>query len=259
MKVLSIAPMLFVGFDCIPQVAEEFDFNAHEASKLAIFSIIIGAIIYCSILFFTSFGISLNEIIDGDIVWARGHTVEYYFGKIGLWTLALALISAIIAGINGFYMASSRLLFAMARGKILPDFFLELDSKFHTPKNAILFILGISLVAPWFGRNVLSWIVGTSSVGAAIGYLYTSLASFKLYKKEHNKIYLLAVIGSFSGVIFLILLLFPRLNSSLSIPSTIILIIWSLIGYSFYRFYDLKVIYYSKAKLDKLILNKDSR
>ncbi|MGB6128628.1 MAG: APC family permease [Psychrilyobacter sp.] len=256
LKVLSIAPMLFVGFDCIPQVAEELEFNAHEASKLAIFSIIIGAIIYCSILFFTSFGISLNEIIDGDIVWATGHTVEYYFGKVGLWILALALISAIIAGINGFYMASSRLLFAMARGKILPDFFGKLDPKSHTPKNAILFILGISLVAPWFGRNVLSWIVGTSSVGAAIGYLYTSLSSFKLYKKEHNKIYLPAVIGSFSGVIFLILLLFPGLNSSLSIPSTIILMVWSLIGYFFYRFYDLKVTHYSKEELDELILNK---
>lgn len=256
LKVLSIAPMLFVGFDCIPQVAEELNFEAEEASKLAIFSILIGAIIYCSILFFTSFGINLKEITDGNITWATGHTVEYYFGKIGLWSLAIALLSAIIAGINGFYMAASRLLFAMSRGKILPEFFGELDPKYHTPKNAILFILGISLIAPWFGRNVLGWIVGTSSVGASIGYLYTSLSSYKLYKKEHNRVYLPSIFGSVAGMVFLILLLVPGLKSSLSIPSAIIVIVWGLIGLSFYKFYDLKVVHYSKEELDELILNK---
>jgi amino acid transporter len=167
------------------------------------------------------------------------------------------LLSAIIAGINGFYMASSRLLFAMARGKILPEFFGKLDPKYHTPKNAILFILMISLIAPWFGRNVLSWIVGTSSVGASIGYLYTSLSSYKLYKKEHGKVYLPSVFGSVAGVIFLILLLVPGLNSSLSMPSAIIVIVWGLVGFSFYKFYDLQVVHYTSEELDELILNRD--
>jgi len=257
LKVLSIAPMLFVGFDCIPQVAEELDFAAEDASKLAIVSILLGALIYASIVYFTTFGITLDEVMDGKISWATGHTVEYYFGKIGLWSLALALLSAIIAGINGFYMASSRLLFAMARGKILPDFFGVLDTKYHTPKNAILFILGISLIAPWFGRNVLSWIVGTSSVGASIGYLYTSLASYKLYKKEHGKIYPPALFGSIAGVAFLFLLLVPGLNSSISMPTAVIIVVWGLLGYSFYKFYDLKVVHYSVEELDSLILGRE--
>jgi amino acid transporter len=257
LMILSIAPMLYVGFDCIPQVAEELDFAAEDASKLAIFSILVGALIYCSILFFTSFGVTLDDVTNGKISWATGHTVEYYFGKIGLWSLALALLSAIIAGINGFYMASSRLLFAMARGKILPEFFGKLDPKYHTPKNAILFILAISLIAPWFGRNVLGWIVGTSSVGASIGYLYTSLSSYKLYKAEHGRVYLPSIFGSVAGVIFLILLLTPGLKSSLSMPSAIIVFVWGLIGYSFYRFYDLQVVHYTVEELDELILNRD--
>jgi amino acid transporter len=257
LMILSIAPMLYVGFDCIPQVAEELDFAAEDASKLAIFSILVGALIYCSILFFTSFGVTLDDVTNGKISWATGHTVEYYFGKIGLWSLALALLSAIIAGINGFYMASSRLLFAMARGKILPEFIGKLDPKYHTPKNAILFILAISLIAPWFGRNVLGWIVGTSSVGASIGYLYTSLSSYKLYKAEHGRVYLPSIFGSVAGVIFLILLLTPGLKSSLSMPSAIIVFVWGLIGYSFYRFYDLQVVHYTVEELDELILNRD--
>jgi amino acid transporter len=256
LTVLSIAPMLFIGFDCISQVAEELKFKAGDASKLAIFSIVVGAFIYCAILLFTSFGLSLEELASGDIAWATGHTVEFYFGKIGLWSLSFALLSAIIAGINGFYMAASRLLFAMARGKILPSYFEMLDRKYHTPKNAILFILTVSLIAPWFGRNVLTWIVGTTSVGAAIAYLYTSLATLKLYKADNDKFFLPAIFGSIAGVIFLLLLVIPGLKSTLSVPSAIIVCVWATIGFAFYRFYDLKVRHYSKEELDKLVLNR---
>ena len=59
LQVLSIAPMLYVGFDCIPQVAEELDFAAEDASKLAIVSILLGAVIYASIVYFTTFGVTL--------------------------------------------------------------------------------------------------------------------------------------------------------------------------------------------------------
>ena len=256
LKILSIAPLLFIGFDCIPQMAEELNFEAKKASQLAIISIMVGALIYVLIILFTSFGITSNQIIDGKISWATGYTTEYYFGKIGIILLIIALTSAIIAGINGFYMAASRLLFAMSRGKILPEFFGELDPQYHTPKNAILFILGISLIAPWFGRNVLGWIVGTSSVGASIGYLYTSLSSYRLYKKEYNKVYFPSIFGSIAGVIFLVLLLVPGLDSSLSMPSAIIVLVWGLIGISFYKFYDLKVVHYTKEELDLLILNR---
>jgi hypothetical protein len=117
----------------------------------------------------------------------------------------------------------------------------------------------MSLIAPWFGRNVLGWIVGTSSVGASIGYLYTSLSSYKLYKEEYNKVYFPSVFGSIAGVIFLILLLVPGLKSSLSMPSAIIVLVWGLIGFSFYKFYDLKVVHYTKDELDNLILNRDNK
>ena len=255
--VLSIAPMLFIGFDCIPQVAEELEFDAGEASKLAVVSILLGAVIYSAILFFTSFGVSLSELKGGSIPWATGHTVELYFGKIGLWCLALALLSAIIAGINGFYMAASRLLYAMGRGKILPEFFAKLDEKYQTPKNALLFLLAFSLIAPWFGRSILIWVVGTSSVGASIGYLYTSLSAYKIHKEEQNKIYKPAIFGTIAGIVFLILLLTPGLKSAISMPSAIIVAVWGGIGLLFYKFYDLKVKHYTAEELDKIILNKE--
>ena len=199
----------------------------------------------------------MEDIKGGNIYWATGHTVDLYFGKIGLWSLALALLSAIVSGINGFYIASSRLIFAMSRGKILPSFLCKLDEKYHTPKNALLCLLIFSLIAPWFGRSILIWVVGTASVGASIGYLYTSMSAFKIYKEEKNKVYMPGILGTIAGIVFLVLLLTPGLKSSISMPSAIIIAVWAGIGFLFYKFYDSEAVRYSREDLDKIILNKE--
>jgi hypothetical protein len=43
-----------------------------------------------------------------------------------------------------------------------------------------------------------------------------------------------------------------------SMPSAMIVLVWGLIGLSFYKFYDLKVVHYTKEELDILILKRDS-
>ncbi|MDO4418417.1 MAG: amino acid permease, partial [Eubacteriales bacterium] len=80
----------------------------------------------------------------------------------------------ILSGIIGFYMATSRLLYSMSREKVLPAWFGRLHPGYKTPANAIVFVLVIALAAPFFGRTALGWIVDMSSIGAAIGYGYTS-------------------------------------------------------------------------------------
>ena len=46
LMVLALTPWLYVGFDTIPQTAEEFTFSPHKARDLMLLSIICGAIIY---------------------------------------------------------------------------------------------------------------------------------------------------------------------------------------------------------------------
>ncbi|MGZ0075483.1 amino acid permease [Staphylococcus aureus] len=65
----------------------------------------------------------------------------------------------IFTGLNGFLMSSSRLLFSMGRSGIMPTMFSKLHSKYKTPYVAIIFLVGVSLIAPWLGRTALTWIV----------------------------------------------------------------------------------------------------
>ena len=100
-----------------------------------------------------------------------------------------------------------------------------------------MFVLIIALIAPFFGRTALGWIVDMSSIGAAIGYGYTSLAAFKFAKKEKNTgIMATGIIGSIMALAFIVLLFvpIPMFNCSLGKESYICLVIWIVMGGAFY-------------------------
>lgn len=179
-----------------------------------------------------------EQLLHENYDWPTGEAVEFIMGKAGLIFLGIALICAGLSGIIGFYMATSRLLFSMARENALPKWFCTIDSKTKTPKNAILFVMLISLTAPWFGREVLVWIVDMSSIGAAIGYGYTCLSTFKTLKanpQDHKPVLkALSIIGTVFAVIFVGLLIIPGMPSYLAFESRICLIVWCVMGILFY-------------------------
>lgn len=248
LAVLVIAPWAFVGFDTVPQAAEEFNFSHKKTIIVMILSIVFGAAVY----------VVLNTVTAAVVPEGYSSWLEYnqdlpnlsglkslptfyaaytLLGKPGLVLLGLSVCSAILSGILGFYMATSRLLYAMAIDNILPKAFGKLSVKYKTPRNAILFIMIVSCLAPFFGRTALGWIVDMSSTGAAIGYGYTSAAAVKLACKDGNRrVILTGLIGLVVSIIFIVILLvpIPSLGCSLGPESYFFFILWCILGLIFY-------------------------
>ena len=248
LAVIAVAPWAFVGFDTIPQAAEEFKFPPKRTKVIMVISIFFGGAVYIVLNTVTAMVVpegysSWVEYIDdlpnleGLISLPTFHAAETLLGTAGLVFLGIAVMAAILSGIVGFYMATSRLLYSMSKEKVLPSWFGELHSEYKTPRNAILFVMAISIAAPFFGRTALGWIVDMSSLGAAIGYGYTSLAAYKYAKQEKNKaIMATGVIGSLMALMFCVLLLVPirMFGCSLGKESLICLVIWIVLGIIFY-------------------------
>lgn len=236
--VVAIAPWAFVGFDSIPQAAEEFNFSTKKVNSIMIFAILFGACVYITLNCITASVMPWEAMLAANYDWPTGEAVEIIMGKAGLVFLGIALVCAVLSGIVGFYMATSRLLYSMARENALPQWFAVVDKKTKTPKNAILFVMAISLTAPWFGREVLTWIVDMASIGAAIGYGYTCLATFKTLKQnpQDNKpvLKVLSVVGAVFSLIFVALLIVPGMPSYLVFESRVCLFIWIALGIVFY-------------------------
>lgn len=248
LSILAVAPFLFVGFDTIPQSAEEFNFS-HKKS----FGIMVGAILFGGILYLTlntvtacvtpqgydNYTLYIQDLpnLHGIAAFPTFYAAYTLLGVPGLVAIGIAVTGAILSGINGFYMAASRLLYALGREKIVPRWFSSLSSKRKTPKNAYLFIMAISLIGPFFGRTALGWLVDMSSIGAAIGYGYTSAAAFRQSRIEKNvRIQVTAFLGCVFSIIFSILLLIPIpiFNCSLGKESYFCLVIWGILGIAFY-------------------------
>lgn len=227
LKIVSITPFLFIGFDCIPQIMEELDFHPKKVSLLAILSVLIGGLIYIILTIITAYGVSLNTLNTENINWATGYTVSLFFGKIGLIILGLAFLIAIIAGINGFYMSSSRLLLAMAEDNKLP-IVLALK-KNNQPKNALIILCAFSCIITLFGRNTVLWALDVSSVGASLAYFYTSISALVLKKNKESILF--PILGSLIGLLALSLLTIPSFSTSLNSASYLTLLIWIFLGF----------------------------
>lgn len=258
--IVAVAPWAYVGFDNIPQTAEEFNFSPNKTFKLIVYSLLAASFTYILMILYTGWLSGGNSDL-----WLTGSVTREAFGTIGLAVLSIAIIMGIFTGLNGFLLSSSRLLFSMGRSGIMPSLFSQLHKRYKTPYVAIMFLVAITLIAPWLGRTALTWIVDMSSTGVSIAYLVTCLAAAKLFSFNKNSqtygpVYkVFAITGSIFAFIFLLLLLLPFSPASLSMPSYIALGGWTILGLVFFFIRLPKLRRMDKDELTQLILDTRKR
>lgn len=161
-------------------------------------------------------------------------------GTQGKILVGVAVSSAVLLGIMGFYLASSRLMYSMRRDGYLPEIFGVIDKKHGTPKNAMIFCIIISLSGPILGREALGWFVDMSAIGASIGYFFTCASALVTMKRDGDGTAFLktmATIGVVFSIMFMVLQLIPIPGLSevhFGKESYIMLLIWIVLGIAFY-------------------------
>lgn len=241
---LSIAPWAFVGFDTIPQASEEFNFKTKKVNFIMIIAIIFGGFVYIANNTIAAAAVTnYPELLTQDSGrWLLLEAARNLLGVPGVVLVGVAVFSAVLTGIMGFYMASSRLMYSMSKEGYLPKFFSKLDKKHNTPKAAMIFCMIVSLSGPILGREALGWFVDMSAIGASIGYGFTCLATLVTMKREGDKkpvLAILAVLGSLFSLIFLILQVVPIPGLEgvhFGNESYIMLAVWVVLGIVFYIF-----------------------
>ena len=236
----AIAPWAYVGFDAIPQAAEEFNFSFRKVSFIMIIAIVFGCFVYTSNNTVAAAALENwpDRVMAGE--WVVLVAAEELLGGFGKVLIGVGVSCAVLSGIMGFYLASSRLMYSMSRDGYLPEWFGRVDRKYGTPKNAMIFCILVSLSGPILGREALGWFVDMSAIGASIGYFFTSAATLVTLRKFGDGsgfLKAMAVTGVIFSVIFMILQLIPipGLNGvHFGRESYIMLIVWIAIGLVFY-------------------------
>ena len=235
-SIVAMAPWAFIGFDCIPQSAEEYNFSHKKSTGIMISAILVAAILYIAVSAVTAVGVEpWQNLLAQRHNWPTGYVVRNTLGLAGMIVLGIAMFCAVVSGMNAFYISTSRLMYAMAKEGSLPKWFGKLTPKYSTPRNAIIFTMIMSLFAPWFGREILIWIVDMTSVGAAIVFAYTTASAAIIARRQGNIRHMVfGVIGCIFSLFFLSLLIVPGMPGYLSFQSRVVLFAWIGIGLLFY-------------------------
>ncbi len=236
----AIAPWAYVGFDAIPQAAEEFNFSFKKVSFIMIIAIVFGCFVYVSNNTVAAAALENwpERVMAGE--WVVLVAATELLGGFGKVLVGLGVSCAVLSGIMGFYLASSRLMYSMSRDGYLPEWFGRVDEKYGTPKNAMIFCVIVSLSGPILGREALGWFVDMSAIGASIGYFFTSAATLITVRRDKDGsgfLKAMGITGVVFSVVFMILQLIPipGLNGvHFCKESYIMLIIWIAIGAVFY-------------------------
>ncbi|WP_407640134.1 APC family permease [Bacillus massiliglaciei] len=241
MAVLIMVPFLFVGFDVIPQVAEEANMPPREIGKILIFSVACAVIFYLAIAFGVSMALGHEALSASEL--ATADAMAAVFGsKIFANILIFGGVCGIVTSWNAFIIGGSRIIYAMADSGMLPKWFSYLHPKYKTPSHAILFLGALAVLAPLLGRPALVWIVDAGGLGIVVAYFLVALSFILLRKKEPNmarpfKAGKQNAIGWIALVLSLgfITLYMPGMPAALVWPYEWIMVgIWMLIGAYFY-------------------------
>ncbi len=239
----AIAPWAFVGFDAIPQASEEFKFSYKKVIFIMVIAIVFGCFVYVSNNTITAAVLdNWPELIVNHegTPWLLLEAADKMLGVYGKILVGVGVSCAVLSGIMGFYLASSRLMYSMAKEGYLPKTFGKIDAKYGTPKNAMIFCIIISLAGPVLGREALGWFVDMSAIGASIGYLFTCLSTYVTLKRDKDGtklLIVLSIVGVVFSAAFMILQLIPIPGLEgvhFCWQSYVMLGVWILLGLAFY-------------------------
>ena len=242
--IIALAPWAYVGFESISHSTGEFGFSVKRSFRIMAIAVVTAAAAYVALAI-----LAVCALPEGCASWTdyilnlggyegiRGlptfFSAETVMGSFGTVILGLTTLGAIVTGLVGNYIASSRLLYAMAQDDMMPRSMGRLDGR-QVPRKAILFVMAVSVALPFFGRTAISWIVDVTTVGATIAYAYTSAAAYKSARREENRLVrATGLVGLIISLVFVLYFLIPNLIAvkTLSTESYLILASWGILGF----------------------------
>jgi amino acid transporter len=141
---MSFAMLSFVGSESSASLSEETHDSRRNIPRAIIGSVVIAGIFYVIVSYATALGFGVEQAKTDWPLSATG------LAAVAPDTLTSALVIAAAGGASlfcglGLHTASSRVLFAMGRERVLPSFLGRLHPQWNTPWSSMIFVLVI-----WF-------------------------------------------------------------------------------------------------------------
>lgn len=188
-KVAIMTPFFLFGFDVIPQATEEINMPLKRLGRMMILSIAMAVGFYALVVLAIGYVMNGNQMVismqGAGLVTADAMAIAFNSHTMAK-VLILGGLCGIITSWNSFLIGGSRVMFAMAKSRMIPSSFAKLHPVYKTPIIALLLLGLTSIIAPFFGRVMLVWIVDAANFSCCLAYCIVSLSFVVLRKKKAN-------------------------------------------------------------------------
>jgi basic amino acid/polyamine antiporter, APA family len=237
LAVLIMVPAMLVGFDVIPQSAEEIDLPPNRIGRLLVISVCLAVAWYVLITAAVGFAIPADALGTSQMATADAAT-RLWGTPVAGTILVLGGIGGILTSWNAFIVGASRVLYALAKSGFIPAAFARLHPKYKTPYVGIIAIGVVSMIAPLFGRTILVWLVNSGSFAVTIAFLFVALSFLVLRRTEPEMIRPFRIshpnLVGYGAIILTLGLLsafLPWSDSALAWPNEwLTIIVWTVLG-----------------------------
>lgn len=253
LAVLIMVPAMLVGFDVIPQSAEEIDLPPRRIGVLLVVSVLLAVAWYVAISLSVAAGLDATALADSEMATADAASALWGTSWAGS-LLVVGGIGGILTSWNAFIIGGSRVMFALGESGMLPRVFARIHPRYHTPHVSVLCIGVLSCLSPLFGRTILVWLIDAGSFAVVVAYIFVPLSFLALRRREPDmprpfRLPAGRFIGALAALLgcALLTLYLPWSPAALIWPQEWLLVLgWSLLGGVFYLYFRL-----SSARADQ--------
>lgn len=243
--VATLTPFFFIGFDVIPQAAEEINVPLKKIGGIMILSILLAVVFYGLVIFGVGFVMNSSEIAQsqaGTGLVTADAMAKAFGSKVMSKVLIIGGMCGIVTSWNSFMIGGSRAMYSMAESYMIPKKFATLHKKYKTPTVSLYLIGALSVLAPFFGRQMLVWVVDAGNFGCCLAYCMVSLSFVILRSKEpdmprpyrvkHYKI--VGVIAVLMSGFMVAMYIIPNSGCSLVMQEWVMVGGWTVLGIIFF-------------------------
>ena len=247
LSVLIMVPTLLVGFDVIPQSAEEIDLPPRRIGILLVVSVFLAVAWYALVSLSVAMAMDRPALAASQMATGDAATLLWGHPAAGA-LLVLGGVAGIVTSWNAFVIGASRLLYALAESGFVPSAFSRLHPRFATPWVGVVTIGVLCCLSPLFGRTVLLWMINAGGFATIVAYFFVPVAFLVLRRREPEmarpfRVSHPRLVGG--GAVLLALALFcaylPGSPSALLWPyEWAMIVVWALLGVGLWLRYRLR-------------------
>jgi amino acid transporter len=184
-----IAVFMYTGWDATVYVNEETKERSINPGRAAVLAVLFLAII------FTIAEVGLQGVVSPAKLQANSSSALVYVAQVmggGGWAkvMALSLALSVIASTGTGIVVLGRMVYGMARRRVLPPFLASINSRFSTPAVATLIIGVILAAATWVYllsssiANAFSDLIDVTGLLYAAFYVLTAIAAMVYFRRR---------------------------------------------------------------------------